>query len=123
MASYEAEELESFNVIRQRRVKDHLFTGGYSVPRNVRQFEVDRSEAAEAWADAVAFAEANGWVGEADLMPDPTEERFVAEKDLGVGRGRLLIAVDRDPDEFDDPDLAVLTINLRFSGISDPEND
>ena len=123
MASYEAEELELFNVISEPRVEDQFITGGDSVPWHLRQYEVAQREAADAFADAVAFAEANQWVGESDLMPDPTEERFVGAKDLGVGRGRIFIRVDRDPDEVDDPDLAVLNISLAFSGISDPDDN
>jgi len=123
MASYEAEELELFNVIRIPYREDGFITGGDSGPHHLRQFKVTQREAAEALASAVAVAEANNWVGESDLMPDPTEERFIAAKDLGVGRGRLTIVVDRDPEEFDDPNVAVLTISLAFSGLSDPEDN
>lgn len=123
MASYEAEGLELFNVIRRPYEDNGFITGGDSAPIHLKQFKVAKREVPDAFANAVAFAEANNWVGESDLMPDPTEERFVAAKDLGVGRGRLTIVVDRDPEQFDDPDLAVLTIDLAFSGISDPEDN
>lgn len=120
MGTYEASGVDLIYKATQGRGETPI-VGGTHVARVILRYEVADEDAKDALGDAVTYARDQGWEMSEAPIPGVSDEVFRGEKDLGVGLGRMILAVDRDPEESVSPGSVTFGMTLGFDHVYEEE--